>query len=92
MEEPEVIPSDGERMIYEVRSDRNPKIKYRCDLTAEGGYGRCNCADFSIRRWLNIQEKRPMGTRDVLCKHLRRARDYFLNALLTELAKQESNP
>ena len=87
---PEVIPSPHEYMTYLVRSSSNPGKRYRCDLVAENGYGWCECVDFGTRRWPNIKPGAPMGTRDVLCRHLILARDYFLNALLVELAKKES--
>jgi hypothetical protein len=89
MDPGDVIPSAGERMVYHVSSSKNPKVRYRVDLTAEGGYGSCSCRDFGIRRWPKIKEGAAMGTRDVCCKHLFKARNFFLNSLLVELSKLE---
>jgi hypothetical protein len=79
----------AERFCYEVPSDRNPRVVYRVDLTAEGGYGRCSCTDWNTRRWPAIKEGKPMGTRETLCKHGMKARRHFLNKLLARLAQEE---
>ncbi len=81
MSEELVIPSRGEKMVYGVLSSKGRK-RYRVDLIAEGGFGRCECPDFGIRRWPNIKPGAEMGTREVLCRHLIAARNYFLNELL----------
>lgn len=82
----------GDRLVYDVPSDRNPKVCYRADIVANGGYGWCSCTDFATRRQPAIDRKEPMGTRAVLCKHLIRARRMFLNDVLPMLAKQEQHP
>ncbi len=91
MSEELVIPSHGEKMVYLVLSSKGRK-RYRVDLIAEGGFGRCECVDFGVRRWPNIKPGAEMGTRDVLCRHLIAARRYFLNGLLTTMAQQEERP
>ena len=92
MDSEEVIASPHERMTYLVRSATNPRKRYRCDLTAQGGFGFCDCMDFGTRRWPNIKPGAEMGTSAVLCKHLTKARNYFLNGLLKRLAEEEEKP
>lgn len=82
----------NERMVYLVPSDRNPKVKYRVDLTAEGGYSRCACTDWNTRRWPNIKAGQAAGTRECACKHVLKVRHHFLNALLKDMAKGEESP
>ena len=76
-------------MVWNVPSDTHAGRSYRVDLVAEGGYGRCDCTDWNTRRWPAIKAGAAPGSRAVLCKHEIKARRYFLNALLAELATQE---
>ncbi len=65
-----------ERYVYEVPSERKPSLKYRGDLMANGGFGRCSCTDFSCRR----QPAIDAGAED----------HHFLKAMLLELARIEA--
>lgn len=89
MSSTEALPT-AERMVFLVPSGQNPSVQYRCDLTAENGYGRCSCVDWGTRRWPNVKKGEPMGTRATLCRHLLAARNSFLNDLLVAMAKSES--
>lgn len=91
MNTPEVTDT-GDAMVYSVRSNTNPARRYRCDLIAENGYGRCDCKDWGTRRWPAIKAKRPAGVRATLCRHLIAARRHFLNGLLRALAMEEQTP
>ena len=79
----------SERMVYACPSDRNPRITYRVDLTAEGGYGRCSCTDYATRRFPAIKSGGAMGTAATACKHVLKVRLHFLNALLKAMAESE---
>lgn len=83
------IETTDERMVFRVPSEKNPKVKYRVDLIANGGYGHCQCTDFATRRQPAIDEHFPADTRATLCKHLVRARRFFLNDLLRTLARND---
>lgn len=89
---PEVIESEGERMVFLVRSATDPTKQYRVDLLAFGGAGQCHCADWGTRRWPAIRDGKPHGTRATLCRHGILARRYFLNKLLADMAKIEEEP
>lgn len=86
----EVRESEGERMVYIVRSASNPKRTYRVDLTAHRGAGECICIDWGTRRFPAIKAGEPIGTRRTMCKHVILARRYFLNKLLERLAEEEN--
>lgn len=88
---PEVIESPGERFVFLVRSSQPRRPRYRVDLTAENGFGRCACRDWETRRWPAVKAGKPMGTRSTLCRHLILARRYFLNELLSALSMVENN-
>lgn len=89
--DPEVLPTN-ERFVFSVRSRSQPGHRHRCDLLAEGGYGRCACRDFETRRWPAIKRGEPMGTRATLCWHLIAARRDMLNDLLKRLAEETERP
>lgn len=79
-------------MVFLVPSDTNSKTAYRVDLLAHNGAGECSCKDWSTRRGPNIKAGKPIGSRDCLCKHVIRARWFFLNDLLAAMAKSECTP
>lgn len=83
------IYASTERYVYQVPSERNPRVRYRVDIVANGGAGRCSCTDFGCRRQPNIDAGVPMHTADTVCKHLRAVHRYFLREILTELARIE---
>ena len=81
-----------ERYVYSVPSDRNPRICYRVDLTANKGAGFCSCTDFSTRRQPELDAGAPMLTKQTTCKHLRRALWQFLREVMPRLAAEEDQP
>lgn len=82
----------GERYVYEVPSDRNARIYYRVDLTANDGAGECSCRDWATRRYPALKKGAPPLTQASCCKHQRRALWFFLRDLMPALAKQEQTP
>lgn len=91
MDSDEVIPSPHERMTYLVRSESNPKTRYRVDLLANDGASECSCEDWAKRRGPALRNGSPMGTPATLCKHCKAAREYFLNGLLQRLSEELEN-
>ena len=79
----------AERMVYSVESDTAPH-PYRVDLLANGGIGQCSCRDWETRRSPAIRAGAAIGTPASMCKHVLRARNYFLDGLLTTMASTES--
>jgi hypothetical protein len=84
-----VYVSAGERYVYQVASETNPKVRYRCDLMANNGAGWCQCVDFGTRRQPAIDAGLPKLTRETRCKHLSAVHHHFLSELLTELSRIE---
>lgn len=82
------VKETGDRLTYLVKSESGPKW-YRCDLLAMSGYGQCQCRDWEMRRSAGVARKLAMGTAATACKHLLKARLYFLNGLLVRMAKEE---
>ncbi len=82
----------GERMVYLVPSEARPSVRYRVDLLDNGGGGRCQCTDYGTRRQPFLDSGgdafEPRGS----CKHVRKARLFFLRGLLTEMSNQETQP
>lgn len=87
---PSEVKETSETMVFAVPSDSRKGTVYRGDLLAEGGFGRCSCTDWGTRRWPNIKPGAEPGTRQTMCKHVQRARRYFLNQLLARMAKSET--
>ncbi len=87
---PAIIPSSGERMVWLVASERKPSVRYRVDLTANGGASQCSCTDWGTRRGPAIKAGAPHGTRETCCKHVAAVRRKFLNDLLADMAKSET--
>lgn len=82
------VKETGDRMTYLVKSETTAKW-YRCDLLAMSGYGQCQCRDWEMRRSAGAARKLAMGTAATACKHILKARLYFLNDLLVTMAKAE---
>jgi len=82
----------SERYCYDVPSDRNAKVCYRVDLTANKGAGVCQCTDWVTRRQPALDRGEPPLTQPTMCKHLRRALWFFVRDLMPALAKQEQRP
>lgn len=85
----EVPQATGDRYVFAVPSDRNPRVCYRVDLTANNGGGVCQCKDFVTRRQPALDRGEAILTQDTCCKHVRRAAWAFLQAVLPMLAKEE---
>lgn len=85
------IPTN-ERMVFDVPSDTRPDRKYRVDLLANEGAGRCSCTDFGTRRQPAIDAGEPSWTKRTSCKHTRRAAWYVIKKTLADLAHSESYP
>ena len=81
----------AERMVYEVQSERHAHIRYRCDLLANGGAGRCACTDHATRRQVALDEGKEPLTRATTCKHLAAAHRHFLLGFLQSLAHSEES-
>ena len=81
-----------ERYVYSVPSDRNPRVCYRVDLTANKGATFCSCTDFATRRQPAIDEGKPILTNETLCKHGKRALWQFLREVMPRLAAEEDRP
>jgi hypothetical protein len=88
----EVPQATGDRYVFAVPSDKNPRVCYRVDLTANNGGGVCQCKDFVTRRQPALDRGEPILTQDTACKHIRRAGWAFLQAVLPMLAKEERRP
>lgn len=80
------------RYLYEVPSGSNPGAVHLCDLTANGGAGKCSCVDHGTRRQPALDKGIPALTAPTLCKHLRAAYWHFLREVMPVLAEQESKP
>jgi hypothetical protein len=83
------VTETADRMVFSVSSETNPQKQYRVDLTSMNGFSQCSCADWAMRRCGNIPKGFPRGSAQVACKHIRAARDHFLNGLLAAMAKSE---
>ena len=79
-----------ERYVYDVPSDTNPRQSYRVDLVANGGGGRCSCADFAARRQPELDLGAEILTRATTCKHTRKAFDHFARQMMRALAQSEA--
>ena len=62
-----------ERLRYFVTSNSDPQDRYLVDLLS----GECGCIDYGVRH-------REEGTD---CKHLRAAKRYFANEILSEIRR-----
>jgi len=79
-----VQPVNGEPFRFMVTSDRNAEV-YLVDIQDCGWTGACNCMHFLVRCAPRIGG----GARgpEVRCKHIRRAREVFLETVLPKLAR-----
>lgn len=77
----------GGRMVFTVQSESEPRSQHVVDLLENDGRGACSCKDFQTRRWPVIRD----GGR-ATCKHMRAAREYFLDDLLARMAVAEKEP
>jgi hypothetical protein len=81
------VPDGTAHFVWNVPSDRNPARTYRVDLLSMGGAGECSCTDWATRRGPAIKAGMKPGTRETCCKHVVKVRAFFLQNLLTELAR-----
>lgn len=89
MNETDPVPIPTESFVYHVPSSRNPSIKYRVDLTANGGAGWCACRDFACRRQPAIDAGALIHTRQTMCRHLARTFAAINRELWRGIARQE---
>lgn len=89
---PPIVLSTEERMVFDVLSRTNPAKRYRVDLLAYAGTGECACKDWATRRGPAIKAGAEPGTRATMCWHVLQARRHFTNALLRDMALQETTP
>ncbi len=78
-----------ERMVYEAVSEGNKAVKYRVDLLANGGAGRCSCVDFATRRQPAIDAGQEWLLNITTCKHLREAIRQFNVSLFKRMSVEE---
>jgi len=73
----------GEWFRFFVRSNTKPRILHLVDLTEYDWNGACSCEDFEFHKRKDLEE----GVRDensrlsYQCKHMNRARFYFMQIL-----------
>lgn len=79
----------NERFVYLVRSDHNPRLKYRVDLTANGGAGFCQCKNFAVKKQSAIDRGLPIITFETTCKHTRSCFVHLLRIEMPGLAAKE---
>ena len=90
--EADEITLDGMRITkvgkgqYLAHSMSQPETAYSVDISHYGGLGSCTCTDFIARRkprWSEV--RRPIDS--LRCKHIRRCRNYVLDAIIAFYAK-----
>ncbi len=86
------IEPTGDFMVYLCPSDKNPKIKYRCDMLANGGAGHCACKDWSTRRQPALDDGKLSLTKESACKHVIRVAWYLIREELKRLAREQDRP
>lgn len=72
---------------YLAHSMSKPEVAYMVDVSHYGGLGSCTCVDFVARRkprWSEVRKPRDTFR----CKHIRRVRNYILDAIIGYYAKQ----
>ncbi len=84
------VAESNETMVFKVKSETKKGKDYRVDLLAQNGFGQCSCTDWGTRRWPNMKPGAVAGMRGTACKHVLAARRHFLNGLLADMAKSES--
>lgn len=75
------------RGAYLAFSMSKPDTAYAVDVSHYGGLGSCTCTDFVARRkpmWSEVRKPRDVFR----CKHIRRVRNYILDAIIAHYAKQ----
>lgn len=82
----------GDRMVFLVPSDRNPKVTYRVDCLENNGAMKCQCVDFTTRRQPAIDAGQEPLTSATMCKHCRKVVRYFVRDLFRDMARSECDP
>ena len=75
-----VRPIAGECGRYLVQSSSNPEQEHLVDLLEHF----CGCGDYTCRR--RVYEENT--GKKYLCKHIREAREFFLNEILEQLRQE----
>lgn len=65
-----------------VPSFTDPLTSYLVDLKEHGGNGRCGCEHFQFRLAPQMPSDGSAPPHPMRCKHIRRAREFVLNAIL----------
>jgi hypothetical protein len=86
---PAVAPT-GDRMVFLVVSETNPRNRYRVDLIANNGAGQCTCPDFRTRKQAAIDAGAESWTHRTSCKHSRRAARHVMRETFAAMAKSET--
>lgn len=81
-----------DRMCYSVSSESEAGKSYRVDLLGFAGAGQCACQHWAMRISGALTHGAEPGTAQGACKHVLAVRRFFLNGLLREMSKQETNP
>lgn len=84
------VEETGDRMVFFVHSEADPRRVYRVDLLAHGGRGECMCKHWRTRCWPLIRDGASIADPFTACKHVTAARRHFLLQLLPKMAAQET--
>jgi hypothetical protein len=64
-----------------VASESDNDIKYLVDIGENDAFGKCTCQHFDFR----IQPAINSSTRTIRCKHITKAREFFLDNLIKRM-------
>ena len=77
------------RGTYLAHSTTKADTAYAVDISHYGGLGSCSCDDFRFRRFPKWKEvRKPLDS--LRCRHIRRTRNYVLDAIIAYYAKPQS--
>ena len=80
-----VRPIEGELLRFHVLRDEESDEGYLVDLQALDGNGECGCPHFQFRLKPQLASVGKYGL-TARCKHIRRARSYFLDEIIRTLS------
>lgn len=86
-----VRPIDGETMRFYVESWSHPQRPHIVDLLAGNGASECSCTDWMTRRNIALRNGGKPGSSETMCRHVKAARNYFLNRLLRQMASDHAH-
>jgi hypothetical protein len=82
----EAIP--GEVGRFRAESWSHPQRPHLVDLLDRTPIGSCSCLDYTTRRW-PAYKLSLIVSNDHRCKHIRAAREHFLNLILEDMAETQ---